>query len=58
MKVGAARRMPWGLLAFGVVLAGAGFVLSALNGERGGCGQKRSGSGRPTRATRAVRGVQ
>ena len=36
MKIAAARRMAWGLLAFGVVLAGAGLVLSALNGERGG----------------------
>ena len=36
MRIGAARRMAWGLLAFGVVLACAGLVLSALNGERGG----------------------
>ena len=36
MRTGAARRMAWGLLAFGVVLACAGLVLSALNGERGG----------------------
>lgn len=36
MKIAAARRMAWGLLAFGTVLAGAGLVLSALNGERGG----------------------
>ena len=36
MKIAAARRMAWGLLAFGVVLAIAGLVLSALNGERGG----------------------
>lgn len=36
MKIAAARRMAWGLLAVGVVLAGAGLVLSALNGERGG----------------------
>jgi hypothetical protein len=36
MKIAAARRMAWGLLAFGVVLAGAGLVLSVLNGERSG----------------------
>ena len=36
MKIAATRRMAWGLLAFGVVLACAGLVLSALNGVRGG----------------------
>ena len=35
MRIGAVRRMVWGLLVFAVVLAGAGLVLSALNGERG-----------------------
>ncbi len=35
MRIGAARRMAWGLLVFAVVLAGAALVLSALNGERG-----------------------
>jgi signal transduction histidine kinase len=36
VKIAATRRMAWGLLAFGVVLACAGLVLSALNGVRGG----------------------
>ena len=35
MRIGAARRVAWGLLVFAVVLAGAALVLSALNGERG-----------------------
>jgi hypothetical protein len=36
VRIAAARRLAWGLLAFGIVLAGAGLALSALNGERGG----------------------
>jgi hypothetical protein len=36
VKIAAARRMAWGLLPIGVVLASAGLVVSALNGERGG----------------------
>ena len=35
MRIGVARRVAWGLLAFAVVLAGSALVLSALNGERG-----------------------
>lgn len=35
MKAGTARRTAWGLLAFGVALAGGGLALSALNGARG-----------------------
>ncbi|MGH2650351.1 MAG: hypothetical protein ACRDHK_03970, partial [Actinomycetota bacterium] len=35
MKATTARRMAWGLLAFGVALAGGGLTFSALNGARG-----------------------
>jgi signal transduction histidine kinase len=35
VRTAAARRMAWGLLVVAVVLAGAGLVLSELNGERG-----------------------